>query len=292
MNIIAISGHLTADPELRSTQSGVPVASFRVGVRRKFSKDDKSDFFNVEAWRSNAEFVAKYFHKGKPIDIEGHLETGPWTDKNGSRHDGVKIVAWNAKKKSEADPSLTYTFPAGTSLNPGESLKIGNLDKLTNSQVGLRIYDAGNTLVQDVYLDAGWWNGACDEKGPHFIAKTFGAEAKTHSDWKPSETDFGANLRVLEMYTSTTDGGDTGEFIVLTNLDASAAIDLTDVKLVAWNSKKKSEADPSLVITLDAVTIPAGGTVDVKFYIPDSVMEALVIGWPEYGIHGLIAIPD
>ena len=93
MNIIAISGHLTADPELRSTQSGVPVASFRVGVRRKFSKDDKSDFFNVEAWRSNAEFVAKYFHKGKPIDIEGHLETGPWTDKNGSRHDGVKIVA-------------------------------------------------------------------------------------------------------------------------------------------------------------------------------------------------------
>ena len=177
--------------------------------------------------------------------------------------DGVKIVAWNAKKNTEAKPSLTYTFPAGTSLNPGESLKIDNLNKLTNSQVGLRIYDAENPLVQDVYLDAGWWNGACDEKGPHFIAKTFGAEAKTHSDWKPSETDFGANLRVLEMYTSTADGGDSGEFIVLTNLNASAAIDLTDVRLVAWNSKKKSEADPSLVITLDAVTIPAGGTVTI-----------------------------
>ena len=179
---------------------------------------------------------------------------------------GVKIVAWNAKKKTEAEPSLTYTFQEGVSLMPGASLKIGSSEfpasgKLTNSQVGLRVYDAEETLVQDVYLDVGWWNGACDEKGPHFIAKTFGAEAKTHSDWKPSETDFGANLRVLEMYTSTTDGGDSGEFIVLTNLDASAAIDLTDVKLVAWNSKKKSEADPSLVITLDAVTIPAGGTV-------------------------------
>jgi len=174
--------------------------------------------------------------------------------------DGVKIVAWNAKKNTEAKPSLTYFFPVGTSLRPGASLRIGNLDKLTNSQVGLRIYDAESQLVQDVYLDAGWWNGACDETGEHFIAKTFGAEAKTHADWKPSATAFSASVRVLEMYTSTTGGGDTGEFIVLTNLDASAELDLTDVKLVAWNSKKKSESDPSLTIVLDGVTIPVGGT--------------------------------
>ena len=176
---------------------------------------------------------------------------------------GVKIVAWNAKKNTEAKPSLTYFFPAGTSLRPGASLRIDNLDKLTNSQVGLRIYDAGGVLVQDVYLDAGWWNGACDETGEHFIAKTFGSEAKTHSDWKPSATAFSVNVRVLEMYTSTTGDGDTGEFIVLTNLNASAALDLTDVKLVAWNSKKKSEADPSLTIVLDGVTIPAGGTLKI-----------------------------
>ena len=174
--------------------------------------------------------------------------------------DGVKIVAWNAKKNTESKPSLTYFFPTGTSILPGASLRIDNLNKLTNSQVGLRIYDAEGALVQDVFLDAGWWNSACDETGEHFIAKTFGAEAKTHSDWKPSATAFSANVRVLEMYTSTTDGGDTGEFIVLTNLDASAALDLTDVKIVAWNSKKKSEAEPSLTITLDGVSIPAGGT--------------------------------
>ena len=180
--------------------------------------------------------------------------------------DGVKIVAWNAKKKSEADPSLTYFFPAGTSLGAGESLRIDAASfpaggKLTNSQVGLRIYAAGGALVQDVYLDADWWNGACDGTGEYFVAKTFGAEAKTISDWKPSATTLVDSLRVLELYTSTAgDGGDTGEFIVLTNLDASAALDLTDVKIVAWNSKKKSEADPSLVITLDGVAIPAGGT--------------------------------
>jgi rubredoxin len=103
--------------------------------------------------------------------------------------DGVKIVAWNAKKNTEAKPSLTYIFPAGASLLPGASLKIEASafpagGKLTNSQVGLRIYSAENTLVQDVYLDAGWWNSACDETGVYFVAKTFGAEAKTVSDEK------------------------------------------------------------------------------------------------------------
>ena len=199
--------------------------------------------------------------------------------------DGVKIVAWNAKKNTEAKPSLTYFFPAGTSLSPGASLRIGNLDKLTNSQVGLRIYDAESQLVQDVYLDAGWWNSACDETGEHFIAKTFGAEAKTHADWKPSATAFSANVRVLEMYTSTAgEGGDTGEFIILTNLDASVALDLTDVKLVAWNSKKKSEADPSLTIVLDDVSIPAGGTLtlDQATYFGDGKLTNSKVGLKIY----------
>lgn len=92
-NMIVISGYLAKDPDVRTTQSGVLVASLRVAVRRKFAKDDTSDFFNVEAWRGNAEFVEKYFHKGKPIEIEGHLETRSWTDKNGSKHEGVRIVA-------------------------------------------------------------------------------------------------------------------------------------------------------------------------------------------------------
>lgn len=93
-NMIVISGYLAADPEIRTTQSGAAVATLRLAVRRKFAKDkDTCDFFNVEVWRGNAEFVGKYFHKGKPIEIEGHLETRPWTDKNGSKREGVRIVA-------------------------------------------------------------------------------------------------------------------------------------------------------------------------------------------------------
>ena len=94
MNIIAISGYLTADPELRNTSDGTPVASFRIACRRKFSKDkDSSVFFNVQAWRGNADFVARYFSKGKPIEIEGYLDSHPWSDKNGSKHEGIRIVA-------------------------------------------------------------------------------------------------------------------------------------------------------------------------------------------------------
>jgi len=75
----------------------------------------------------------------------------------------------------------------------------------------------------------------------------------------------GERLRVLGMYTSTAgNGGDEGEFVVLTNLDASAALDLSDVKIVAWNSKKKSEAEPSLAIALDGVAIPKGGTLTLE----------------------------
>ncbi|WP_432353265.1 single-stranded DNA-binding protein [Anaerotruncus rubiinfantis] len=94
MNLIAISGYLTADPELRNTQDGTAVVSFRIGCRKKFSKGkDATDFFNVVAWRKNAEFVEKYFSKGKPVEIEGYLDARPWTDKNGSKHEGIRIVA-------------------------------------------------------------------------------------------------------------------------------------------------------------------------------------------------------
>lgn len=94
MNMTAVSGYLTADPELRNTQDGTAVVSFRIGCRKKYSKEkDATNFINVQAWRGNAEFVAKYFSKGKPIEIEGYLDTHPWTDKNGSKHEGVRIVA-------------------------------------------------------------------------------------------------------------------------------------------------------------------------------------------------------
>lgn len=92
-NRIIITGRLVADPELRQTQSSIAVTKFRIAVQRRFSKEEKTDFFDVEAWRAAAEFVSKYFTKGKLIEIDGTLQTSPWEDKNQSKHQGVKIIA-------------------------------------------------------------------------------------------------------------------------------------------------------------------------------------------------------
>lgn len=91
-NRIIVIGRLVADPELRATPNGVNVASFRVAVNRPRDKE-KSDFFNVVAWRQNAEFITRYFSKGKLIGIEGSLQTRDYTDKEGNRRTAFEIQA-------------------------------------------------------------------------------------------------------------------------------------------------------------------------------------------------------
>ncbi|MBQ3811340.1 MAG: lamin tail domain-containing protein [Kiritimatiellae bacterium] len=179
---------------------------------------------------------------------------------------GARLVAWNAKKKTEASPSLTIDF-GNLVLGPGESVTLDQATwfgggKLTNSQVGLRIYDAAGNLVQDVFVDSDWWNASCDNTGAWFVAKDFGTNATGRVQWRPTATAMTNLVRVAALYTATLGDGDTGEFIVLTNLSASVAVDLSDMRLVAWNAKKKSEADPSLAITdaFEGLVLPAGGT--------------------------------
>ena len=89
-NRIIVIGRLVADPELRATPNGVNVASFRVAVNRPRDKE-KSDFFNVVAWRQNAEFITRYFSKGKLIGIEGSLQTRDYTDKEGNKRTAFEI---------------------------------------------------------------------------------------------------------------------------------------------------------------------------------------------------------
>ena len=77
INKVIIMGNLTADPEFKTTPSGVSVTTFNVAVGRKFAKSDdevKADFFNVVAWRGLGEFVSKYFTKGKPIVVVGSIQ--------------------------------------------------------------------------------------------------------------------------------------------------------------------------------------------------------------------------
>lgn len=87
MNKVVLIGRLTADPELRQTQSGVSTCRFTVAVNRKFKNQNgeyDADFISCTAWRQTAEFVSKYFSKGKMIAVEGSLRTGSYTDKNHS----------------------------------------------------------------------------------------------------------------------------------------------------------------------------------------------------------------
>lgn len=104
-NKIIVMGRICHELELKTTPAGLPVMSFRVAVDRRYQskgEERKTDFFNVVAWRSNAEFISKYFGKGRMILIEGELQTRQYTDKNGQQRDVVEIVADNASFTGEA----------------------------------------------------------------------------------------------------------------------------------------------------------------------------------------------
>ena len=91
-NKVIIGGRLTSDVELKSTPSGVAVASFSVAVNRR-GKSDVTDFFRVTAWRGTAEFISQYFRKGSSISIVGELQNREWEDKNGNKRYITEIVA-------------------------------------------------------------------------------------------------------------------------------------------------------------------------------------------------------
>jgi single-strand DNA-binding protein len=105
MNTISISGNLTADPELRSTQSGVSVCSFTVAVRRPHVKDT-TDFINCTAWRNTADFVSRYFRKGQRIEVAGCLVQDTWQDKDGNNRTSYKVqcedVGFGGSKQTDS----------------------------------------------------------------------------------------------------------------------------------------------------------------------------------------------
>ncbi len=92
MNMVAITGRLTADPELKTTPNGMSVCTFIVAVDR-CSKDDVADFPTVVAWRQTAEFVARYLAKGRRVAIKGEIRTRNYEDKDGNNRKATEIQA-------------------------------------------------------------------------------------------------------------------------------------------------------------------------------------------------------
>ena len=119
-NKAILIGRLTADPELKQTQSGISVCSFSIAVDRRFSGRDserKTDFINITSWRQQAEFVCRYFHKGDVIGIEGSTQTRNYEDKNGSKRTAVEVVTDNvfftgSKSNTTAAGANNYAAPA------------------------------------------------------------------------------------------------------------------------------------------------------------------------------------
>ena len=116
LNKIFIMGRLTRDPELRRTQNGTAVTSFSLAVDRDYkstSGEKETDFIDVVAWRNTAEFVAKYFSKGRMAVVEGRLQIRDWKDRDGNNRRSAEVVADNiyfGDSKRDGAPGGDYNY--------------------------------------------------------------------------------------------------------------------------------------------------------------------------------------
>lgn len=109
MNKVILIGRLTKDPELRYTPSNLPVCQFTIAVDRRYKSENQqqtADFINCVAWRQTAEFISKYFEKGKRIAVTGSIQTRSWDDQEGKKRYATDVVTEDAEfvesKKSDA----------------------------------------------------------------------------------------------------------------------------------------------------------------------------------------------
>lgn len=127
LNKCFLLGRMTKDPEIRRTNGGTAVTSFTLAVDRDFKTngEKETDFIEVVAWRNTAEFVSKYFSKGRMAIVEGRLQIRDWTDKNGNKRRTAEVVADNvyfgdSKKESKEEPEYKQSDFAEISEEDGE----------------------------------------------------------------------------------------------------------------------------------------------------------------------------
>ena len=129
LNVVALEGRLTADPELRHTANDIAVANFTLAVDRSRKNKDgerEADFIDVTAWRGTAEMVCKYFSKGRLCIVEGCFEQQRFTDKNGNKRSKIVVVARSVhfagdSKKSGSSGNSSESKPAEESNTPETS---------------------------------------------------------------------------------------------------------------------------------------------------------------------------
>ena len=132
LNHIVVMGRMVRDPELRSTQSGISVCSFTVACDRDYKAKDgqekETDFIDCVAWRSTAEFVSKYFTKGRMMVVSGRLQLRDWVDEDKNKRRSAEVVAdsvyfGDSKSKDQEPPEVSYSaadgFPGSSGLPAG-----------------------------------------------------------------------------------------------------------------------------------------------------------------------------
>ena len=115
LNKVILMGRLVRDPELRHTQSNIPVATFRLAVDRGYKRDPNNpqqqtaDFIDVVSWRDQAEFVSKWFHKGQLVAVAGRLQQREWKDRDGNNRTTFEVVASEVHFAERRNDSQQYT---------------------------------------------------------------------------------------------------------------------------------------------------------------------------------------
>ena len=135
LNHIVTMGRLTADPVRRVTASGIPVTSFSIACDRDFKNADGekvTDFIDIVAWRNTAEFVSKYFTKGRMAVVDGRLQLRDWIDREGNKRRSAEIVAnsvnfGDSKPKEQGQATPGNYAPAGAYAGGGHGAA-GSLD--------------------------------------------------------------------------------------------------------------------------------------------------------------------
>ena len=120
LNRITVMGRLVRDPELRHTQSGIPVCSITIACDRDYKDADGSkstDFIDIVAWRNTAEFISKYLSKGRMAVIDGRLQLRDWTDREGNRRRSAEILANSVNFGDSRPQQQSQTAPAPASDN-------------------------------------------------------------------------------------------------------------------------------------------------------------------------------
>jgi single stranded DNA-binding protein (ssb) len=123
LNVVVITGRLTADPELRHTANNIAVTSFSVAVSRSYAKageERQTDFIDVVAWRGTAEFISRYFKKGQLIAIEGSIQTRNYEDREGKKRKAVEVIANNVHFIESKKDSMATAEAASVDNNQND----------------------------------------------------------------------------------------------------------------------------------------------------------------------------